>query len=148
MVSFINNRYLKTAFQITYLKDSLRQDSRYFICPRSLDVASLFVPSNIPSSSAWQRAWISGWVASRYSVKVMLVAVVSWPSNMKVSTSCRQGWKKPGFKKKTGQWVFFCFCGFFMFFFGFLNIGPEGIVFWVFTVSRILFIYLPRRDSF
>lgn len=76
-------------FFYTNLKDSLRQDSRYFIWPRSADVAALSDPWKIPSSSAWQRRWISGWLANRNRLKVMLAAVVSWPSNMKVSTSSR-----------------------------------------------------------
>jgi hypothetical protein len=41
----------------------------------------------------------------------------------------RQGWKKPGFKKKPAQWFFFCFffgfLGFFWFFGFFLCICPE-----------------------
>jgi hypothetical protein len=53
---------------------------------------------------------------------------------------CEQGWKKPGFKKKTpAQWVFLGFLEFFCLFSAlFLNICPEERVFRVFSVSRIL----------
>jgi hypothetical protein len=48
----------------------------------------------------------------------------------------RQGWKKPGFKKKPAQCFFFGFLGFFWFFK--IYICPGERVFRVFSVSRIL----------
>jgi hypothetical protein len=52
-------------------------------------------------------------------------------------TLARQGWKKPGLKKKKkkkpAQWVFLVFMGFLGFF---LYICPEERVFRVFSVSR------------
>ena len=41
------------------------------------------------STSSWHLAWCSGWVARLYRAQEIPLAVVSWPSNMNVSTSAR-----------------------------------------------------------
>jgi hypothetical protein len=48
------------------------------------------------------------------------------------SSSSRQGWKKPVFKKKPAHWFYLGFFGFFLYIF------REERVFRVFSVSRIL----------
>ena len=75
----------------------MRQVSRYFMAARSwlkgcwgaghLVAGRSWSPSKMASSSSTHLACTSGWLASSHRVKDMLVAVVSWPSNMNVSTS-------------------------------------------------------------